>query len=279
MNYYLVAGMKRSGTTLVHLLLMGHPNVCALKDELKVQPFFSKGVSTFTFGDDFAEEKAISFQKIYEAITSLRSCEKTLSCGAKIAIGSKKEAAIVVDTVTKHMSDMKIILLRREDLIAQYGSLIKARRSGIMHSWYEGFKSRKNEAIPINKWLFARYALACFEINKILENISKSNKFMGFAYEDYLASPESMQERLFDFIDVPMKPVTWLKSKKVLPPPENYIRNYNQLKNFYSKIKADYDADKLSKSTILTAKIYHRLYYGLTLRVKNKKQRWIRPGS
>jgi len=60
-NRYLIVGCGRSGSTLIHLLLKGHPNIVALNDELKVSPFFTKGISTFTFGSDLVRGKTSAF--------------------------------------------------------------------------------------------------------------------------------------------------------------------------------------------------------------------------
>jgi len=62
---YMILGSARSGTTFIHYLLGGHPNVSMLTDEIEVNSgFFSDGISKFTFMQDPKNEKKIGFIKI-----------------------------------------------------------------------------------------------------------------------------------------------------------------------------------------------------------------------
>ena len=133
-NHYLIVGCPRSGTTVIHLLLKGHPNITALNDEIKVSPLFTKGISTFTFGNDLLEEKTLGFSLLFDAITSVSAKDHTRASGAKCVCHSPTQARVVVETLQKHMTNLKIILMVRNDLVAQYGSMLNASKGGINHS-------------------------------------------------------------------------------------------------------------------------------------------------
>ena len=45
---YILVGPARSGTTVTHLALKGHPNVSAVRDEVRIDPLFTQGMGAFT---------------------------------------------------------------------------------------------------------------------------------------------------------------------------------------------------------------------------------------
>lgn len=258
-NHYLIVGCPRSGTTVIHLLLKGHPNVSALNDEIKVSPLFTKGISTFTFGNDLLEEKALGFSVLFDAITSVSAKDHTTAFGAKCVCHSPTQARVVAETLQKHMTNLKIILMVRNDLVAQYGSMLNARKSGIYHSWYKEFENRKLRNLTINKWVFIRYTIKCLDILNVLRGLHKTHNVIECAYEDFVSNREWAQERLFDFIKVPQVDVTWLESKKVMPDPEEYIKNYSEMKSLLEQLRAEHERNDISPMTKALAKVLNLL--------------------
>ena len=257
-NRYLIVGCGRSGSTLIHLLLKGHPNIAALNDELNVSPFFTKGISTFTFGSDLVKEKNLGFTVLFDAVTSISAEDHTTSHGAKCVCHSPTQAWAVVDTLQKHLKDLKIILTIRNDLVAQYGSLVQAKKSGIYHSWYRGFENRKINKLRINKWLFFTYAINCLDILKVLSELHKTHDVIECLYEDFLVNPASVRKQVFNFLDVPQVDVTWLNSKKVMPDPDKYIENYSEMTSLLGQLRAEHARDDLSPMTIALSKTITR---------------------
>lgn len=152
LNRYLIIGRSRSGTTLTHLILMGHPQVSALSDELKAKPLFIQGLSTFTFGNDAKEEKEKGMTALFDAITRLRENSFTMASGAKTVVNSPQLAAQLVRNLQKWMPDLKVIHVVRNDLVALYGSIVQGRKSGVMHSWYKDFNTRKVDLLKVPKF-------------------------------------------------------------------------------------------------------------------------------
>jgi hypothetical protein len=224
---YLIIGRARSGTTVTHLVLLGHPNVAALNDELKPEPFFTRAISSFTFGNDLPEERALGLSRLFDAVTSIRATADTLALGAKTVCNSPELAARLVETLRERMPELKIVHFVRQDLVALYGSARQGRRSGIMHSWYPDYQSRTVDTMRIRKWPFTTFALGCLRTNEAVCKLGDSHDYMEIVYEDYLNDPESIHQQLFEFLGLPVVAATWLKSEKVMPPASQYIRNYD----------------------------------------------------
>lgn len=225
---YLIIGRARSGTTVTHLVLLGHPNVAALNDELKPDPFFTRSVSAFTFGNDLPEERSLGARKLFDAITSIGATSATRAIGAKTVCNSPVLAGRLVEILRERFPELKIVHVVREDLAAMYGSARQARKSGVMHSWYKGYGSTPIGSIRIRKWPFTAFALGSLRTNEAIRKLRESHEYLEIAYEDYLKDPQPLQQRLFEFIGVPAIEATWLNSQKVMPPASQYIRNYDQ---------------------------------------------------
>ena len=131
---YIVVGPARSGTTVTHLCLAGHPNVSALNDEVPVRPFFTEGISTFTHGNDLEEERNRGYLALFDAMCTLRRPGELKACGLKTAIPKHHDAVDFVKAVKAFLPELRIVLTVREDVVAQYGSLLLAKKTGQWHS-------------------------------------------------------------------------------------------------------------------------------------------------
>lgn len=267
---YIIIGSARSGTTVMHLALMGHPNICALNDELKVAPFFTGGISTFTYGNDLDTEKQKGYSALFDALTMIRANSSTIAHGMKTVCNSKKLAETIVDVLQKHLQDVKVIVVFREDLVAQYASAESARKTGIMHSWYKGFGNRTVSLMKVNRWRFIAYALSVLRMYGVLAKLKKTHDVLEVRYEDMLKDAEQFYANLFSFLELRAMEPTWLTSKKVMPPPEDYIDNYAAMRKQLERIKSG----TLPAHIIFLSKTVNYLYWQLNRFVPFKNQRW-----
>lgn len=243
---YLIIGCgNRTGTTVLHLLLKGHPEVAALNDELRVAPFFTQRISTFTFGKNSEIEKEKGLSVLFNAITSITATPQTTAIGAKCICMTTSYAQTLVQTLPKYLPDLKVILMVRNDLLAQYGSNIHAERTGIYHSLHKNFENLKILSIHMKKWAYAGYALKLLTILDILRELHKTHRVMECAYENLLTDPSEFYKRLFRFIEISDEEVNWAQLKKILPSPEEYIQNYQKMKRFQEEFKRAFNADEI----------------------------------
>jgi hypothetical protein len=116
---YVIVGMARSGTTATHNAVFGHPNVCAMADEFRVDPFFTKGVACFTVGGNNKWERRINYNALFDAVTKYPvgrpdpdgkrliayngtpsvPKQENLAHGLKVAIPSAEDAKNLVDSL------------------------------------------------------------------------------------------------------------------------------------------------------------------------------------
>ena len=235
MERYIIVGCSRSGTTVTHIRLKNHPNVCALNDEIRISPFFTNGLSTFTYGNDEREEKEKGYLAVFDAIVQIGKNENTLVCGLKISIIKPSDAEIFVETLSKYMKGIKIILTKREDYVAQYGSLIRAQKTGQHHSW----KTPKKHihSFRISKIKYISYLLDTIEIENVFKKLYLKNKVLEIVYEKDII--QNNYKKICNFLDIPFIKISD-NSKKVAPIPENYIKNYYHLRKITDIIINNY---------------------------------------
>ena len=84
------------------------------------------------------------------------SNEKTKAIGMKCVPSDLQATKTLTIALKKHFPELKIILLIRKDLTAQYGSMIRAKTTGEWHSWRQP-KHPSTSQIKLNKRLFKNY--------------------------------------------------------------------------------------------------------------------------
>jgi hypothetical protein len=245
MRRYLIIGNQRSGTTAIHVGIAYHPQISSLYDEIKVQPFFTKGLWGFTVGnnEDMVEERKLAFDALFNAMALLHASENTTVIGMKCCTMDPSEARLLVESLRQNFSDVKIVLVIREDLVAQFGSNVSARLTGRYHSLGRDRSVRRKEKewadskLKLNKWGFVEYAIKCLETNRILRELHDSHQVLEVIYEEFFSNEEDNFRRLFNFLDVPAISITWMRASKVMPPADQYIKNYRQLSTILGRLK------------------------------------------
>lgn len=225
MQRYIIIGIPRSGTTAVHLLLKGHPQVSATNDEIKVSPLFDDNISTFTYGNDTPKEKEKGLVALFDTITTLESDEKTIAHGMKLAISNPEDAAILVDGIRK-IKDVKIVFVERMDLVAQMGSGKLAYKTGRLHSWAEA-KNNEEFQLTLDENKFLIRMCNYMKTIQVVKQLQSEFPFFIYQYDDL---KEPKYKDLFEFLNLEITSPSWFKSGKVAPSPEEYLINYHQLK-------------------------------------------------
>ena len=76
--------------------------------------------------------------------------------------------------------------------------------------------------------MFLAYARDALEALTQLRLLKETHQVLEFNYEEDILPGEHYQA-LFDFLEVPRVPITWMKMAKVAPPPADYIANYEAM--------------------------------------------------
>jgi len=246
---YIIAGLPRSGTTFIHKAIAGHPNASALNDELRVSPFWDRGLSTFTYGHETPEERRAGHVVLFDAVTSIAATAETRALGVKCCVSSPREAELVVTSAMRTIPGVKMILVLRRDLVAQYASLLRARRSGAWHSWRRADRPPAAQ-VHIRPLLFDRYATNALDTLARLQRAPAAHRVV---FEELIASKAEGFREIFDFLDLPDVPVDWELGEKVSPPPETYIDNYLEMSNRLACLIERHASGTLAPSSRFTA--------------------------
>ena len=229
MKKYIIIGPARSGTTVTHLILKGHPQVSALNDEVRIMELFGKGISTYTFGNNLQDETTKGFRKAYDLLALLNTGPKTKVAGIKCAVGSIEAARVFVERIKMSFPDVSIILTVREDILAQFGSLERARKTNLYHSWVKE-KIKSPLSITVDKGMYSHYFLSNIQIIDILRGLKQTNRFLEISYEKDILPSLDYCNKLYEFLELEHMEPTWVDSKKVALPPREFISNYDKIK-------------------------------------------------
>ena len=237
---YILVGPARSGTTVTHLALKGHPNVSAVRDEVRIDPLFTQGMGAFTTsGKTYLseQEQENHISAIFDAITTLEADQNTIASGLKIAVSSPKLASQLVECLQTYMKDITIILTVREDIVAQYGSGLRSRATGQSHSWRKA-KGNGDFTVNIAEDKFVSYANEILNVLEVLQKLKSTHQVIEINYEkNILPNMYEAYYKLFEALGLPQVEISWLNSSKVAPPPEEYILNYVNLRDILEQIK------------------------------------------
>lgn len=238
MNDYIIIGCARSGTTVTHLALKGHPNVYALNDEIRIPPFFLNPLSLVTFGNNTKAETELFLPLFFNLVTSINPEGKNIQAkGLKTAVAFPGDAALFVEKVQKYLPHVHIIFVNRKDYVAQYASLVRAAKTGQYHSW--GKAKKQINRIRLNKFRYYSYLLDCLETRDNIHRLKKTHRFCEFLYEEDITNRN--YSKIFNFLEIEDISPSWLRSEKIAPNPEDFIVNYFELGKKTKEIIGKYE--------------------------------------
>jgi hypothetical protein len=235
---YVIVGMLRSGTTATHHCLRGHPSVSAVKKEVGVEPFLTKGLSTFTFGKKGAKaEQEHGISALFDAMTSVQRTEERAARGMKFAIAAPALAEKFVDAVQAHLPEVKIIHVDRSDAVARYASLQKSQQTGTWRQVGDG-TLHSQPRLWLDPEEFAEYVIESSRIRETFGRLQDTHEVLPLSYEDVILDGKlATYDRLFEFVEVEPKEATWLEDRKLSPPPQDYVKNYEELVRGWELLK------------------------------------------
>lgn len=120
---FLIVGSPRSGTSVTHACIQGHPQATGAEDEVRVEPLFTRGIAAFTFGNESWPERQRGYRALFDAIAGGGDDPAIRAHGMKVTLGTPEEAMDLANTLRDHLPSVRVVLVHREDLVAQYASL------------------------------------------------------------------------------------------------------------------------------------------------------------
>ncbi len=221
---FLILGLQRSGTTYAAAAVRGHPQASMLGPELK-QEFYGAGMQGFVSGEATFDEVQRAYPRIFDAMTSPNARDGVRSWGAKSAVATYTEAVLMCDCLDQFFPDVKVVLVTRDDAVASYGSLERAKSSGVWHSFAGGAQSG---AIRLAPRRFRDYLELRELVTHRFRTLAHGRPFLELRYEQDVTSGEA-PAKLFEFLGLdPVEP-DWIRIAKLNPEARDYIKNHDKL--------------------------------------------------
>ena len=233
---FLIAGMPRSGSTLVATTLAQHMNI-VIHGEL-FHPVTSERAGSHSIKK--SEGKIRFFDpKIENYIDFLKNEIWNRKFADKAAVGFKLFGEYVssyddrelFSTIIENFPDLKFIIIWRENLLDCLISRKVAESSGIWMK-YSNDISKDNLARKIS--IDPDFAIKFFEnysqIKFFLANISRNTKCFILDYEDFVSRFDTKSDEMFEFLGVNPAPVSMAIKKQASHRQSDYVENWNALR-------------------------------------------------
>lgn len=255
---YLIVGPTRSGTTALHLLLAGHPEVSVLAGELNFKQL-AVGAKAFTVkGYVTDDEERLSRAAIFDALTGAVHDSNTKALGAKTTTNNDVAAAHLSATLRQHLGSVKVIVLVRRDFVAHFYSRVQLRKTGIAHSWQRGEKTSTDEPARLNKWLLAKHVIANVDLYRELAKIGTFADYIEVEYEQFEKDNLSTYRDLLTFLGLGYREPVWHQSEKLHKNPATSIADYQALTDFANEIAEKQRTGTLSPTLKTWVRAYSR---------------------
>ncbi len=224
--FYLIIGMARSGNTVTHLALASHPEISACIDEVRFDPFFNKGISVFTYGSETAAEKQNSHLSLFKMMASLSNKMNSKAFGVHTVVKSR-DAELLVKAIQNNYPSLKIILIKRLNMVAQLASVCRSNKNQIWSSFEPVLFNL--EPLAIAEAELIHHIKSVMVAMNAFESLKDTHEVSEWIYEDELEIQKPVFKRLFDFLGVQDFDPSPFIPYKLNPPAENFVTNYKQL--------------------------------------------------
>ncbi|GIV33318.1 MAG: hypothetical protein KatS3mg031_0853 [Chitinophagales bacterium] len=230
--YYLIVGLPRSGNTVLHLALAAHPQVSACIDEIKYHPFFSEGISVFTRGGETEQEKQNSHLGLFQMMASLSGKKKVKAYGLHTVI-SHTEAADLVYAIQKNYPAVRIIYVKRLNIIAQLASVIRSDKKQLWISMQP--VEPDYSPLSIDRQHLIEYTQQVIRALDRMEDLKTTHSVKEWIYEFQLEQCQNFTE-LFDFLGLDGFYAYPFLPSKLNPPARTYVHDYFELLEIVARI-------------------------------------------
>jgi hypothetical protein len=257
--------MQRTGTSVIHACIGGHPEVASFPHEVGFVPFFAEGASHFTYGTILQQdERAHILHGVFDALATVDGGGDVTTIGIKSLMLKEGHARELARLLSRFFPDIKVIRLRRNDLTARFGSLAKARLTNIWHRSGDsvqkalGAKARDvaavqsveragadsaNPTITLDRYAFLDDILTTHVIEQGLDVLTESHDVLTVDYESDVRDQDmrelSTVKPIWDFLDLESVRPDWIDMRKLSLPPSQYIANYAALRSLEHQVWND----------------------------------------
>lgn len=242
-NRFLIVGMQRSGTTALLEAVGALEGVTTNYREAAPRLFYD-GCGAYyhsrtdLFGDKGADtgDKPPASLRLFDLICELGTVSESerIRC-LKVATGQHQEAKSMVDGILCDFDDLRIIHVKRNDVIAACASFHFARKSRVFHvyNWEDAPKPR----FTLDREYLLNYMFNWFHINEELTRLADHRQTHTYIYErDILTGGFIQSNNLPRVLGLTGVRVRNLTLKKSLPDKSEMIENLSECEDLVGKV-------------------------------------------
>lgn len=248
---FLVVGMQRSGTTVTHQLVAGHPDIATNAREASAELFIDIGDSYFSTTKRLFpvhEEVGTQRPELVECYFDLAVRhggdfdDKALR-GLKVAVNRLDRTERMVESILRNMPDLKVILVARSNVVAAAMSAYLFARSHKHRLIHKVEDRGVYEPFELPAEFMANYVVKWRRTNTVLAKLLNLETAMEVHYEQDIEGKRLLDGKaLFEFLRVKPVSVDWLTLKKNLSPPAELLTNFDEVKTLADHVTALVDS-------------------------------------
>lgn len=215
---FIVLSTSRSGSNLLISLLNTHPAVRIYGEVIKVA--YRKGIDDLT---SYVQKKLFAPRPGF-----------VKAVGFKIFYSHASE-----NSVWNYLSqdkEIKIIHLKRENLLKQLISKKRSSRTGLYH-YIENKHNMYNSPITIDYETCKNFFESAEETYQRMKYLFCGHECLELFYEDLTSDRVGSIKRVLDFIELSQRELKTSFKKQSAKKPEETLLNYNELKHRFSNTK------------------------------------------
>lgn len=219
---FLIVGMQRSGTTATLARLARHPGIALPAVEAHTSLFAAAILDRSARGESRGERTA-SLLSLFDHLTGHAGDAPVR--GLKTALPSVAHAARLVGCLATHGPGIDLIVVRRRDLVAQFGSLRRAQHLGQWHRDAGGPPPDRSWRLRLDPDEFAAYVRQCIDCHRLLDRLGGDRNVLELDHDRHVATGADFALACA-FLGLEPGPEPAAVLAKVSPPAADYIEDH-----------------------------------------------------
>ncbi len=213
--------MQRSGTSVTLDCLAGHPQVAVCPEEIHTA-LFATALPRGT-NEPPASDRTQDLLAIFDHLAGRR--EDRAVVGLKTALPTVEHTARLVGCLRTHLPELDLIVVRRGDLVAQFGSLRRARSIGKWHRQSGEPRPDASTMVHFTAEELDDYVRRTVRCHRLLQVAARGRRVLELDYEQDIVTGRAWP-RLFAFLAIDDLAPDWLTLRKSSPEPASFIADY-----------------------------------------------------
>lgn len=243
-KFFIVFGLQRTGTNLVHQYLALHPEVAIFPEELAMR-IVTSGVSSF-INASAKHVSAVRNDIDRASLLSLAEIAKDAAASTPVASGLKFAITPEVDIhpffsrLFELFHDVHVIHVVRQDLVAKFASLQRAAQTGVWVARADSQSDQEAVRLDLDTEEFWDFAKLSLDADATIASLCTGKNYLEVDYErDIAPNDPARLAGLFDFLGL-QKVELEFPIRKVAPTElSQFVKNLDAVREIEAKVKSN----------------------------------------